>query len=307
MEHTPLPLDAPAIDPTVCPQRPQDQTTHQPREASRPHLLWLERLGDGAGEIAHDFNTLLASILGYTELAMAEVPQHSRLWRNLHRILSAGRRAQDLVRQLLTWSDTHPQERTPIPLHEVIEEAVTLLRVSLPPTITLWSHIAPEAGVIRADATQISQVVLNLCTNAVDAMREQGGSLEVTWEAVESSTSGAASAQERVRGPHARLTVRDTGPGIAPAILAQIFEPFFTTKAVGEGTGMGLAIVQRIVASHEGVIRVASTLGQGTTVEIDLPWLEREYTRATMVETPRSIKCACLLGVEAAALLTSSG
>ena len=289
------------------PQRPRARTAPQPREASRPHPQRLESLGVGVGEVAHDFNMLLAAILGYTDLALAEVPPHSRLWQNLHRVLSTGRRAQDLVRQLLTWSDPHPQEHTPIPLHEVIAETVTLLRVSLPPTIVLQSHITPEAGVIRADATQIAQVVLNLCTNAVDAMREQGGSLEVVWEAVEGTASGAVAARERVRGPHARLTVRDTGPGIAPAILTRIFEPFFTTKAAGAGTGMGLAIVQRIVASHEGVIRVASTVGQGTTVAIDLPRIERECIRDARVETPRSTRHARRLGVEAAAPLTSLG
>ncbi len=151
---------------------------------------------------------------------------------------------------------------------------MTWLRVSLPSTIALRHHIAPDAGVIRANATQIQQVVLNLCTNAVQAMREQGGSLEVTWAAVEGTAPG---------GAHARLSVRDTGPGIAPAILDRICEPFFTTKAVGEGTGLGLAIVQRIVTSHGGVMRVTSTVGQGTTVEIDLPRLERGCTRAAVV------------------------
>jgi two-component system cell cycle sensor histidine kinase/response regulator CckA len=256
------------------PQHQRAPTAHQPWEVACQHRQRLESLGVVAGEIAHDCNTLLAVILSSTHLALAEVPPHSGLWQHLHHILSAGRRAHELMRQLLMWSAQSPQERTPLSLHEVIAEAVTLLQMSLPSTIALRHHIAPDAGVIRADATQIQQVVLNLCTNAVQAMRNQGGSMEVTWEAVESSAPS---------GAHARLTVRDTGPGIAPAILDRIFEPFFTTKAMGEGTGMGLAIVQRIVARHGGVIRVASTVGQGTTVEIDLPRLERGGTRAAVV------------------------
>jgi signal transduction histidine kinase len=267
----------------------------------------MESLDVMAGEIAHDCTTLLAAILGYTELALAEVPPHSSLWQHLHHVLSAGRRAHTLVRQLLTLSAQSPQERTPITLHEVIEEALTLLRVSLPSTIVLRHHIASDVGVILADATQIHQVVLNLCTNAVQAMREQGGTLEVTWEVVEDHATGTTHAGEQARGLCARLTVRDTGPGIAPTILDRIFEPFFTTKKVGDGTGLGLSIVQRIVTSHGGIIRVASTVGQGTTVAIDLPRCERERTRAAVVARPRSPRRARLRWAEAVAPLEPLG
>src|SRR5205823_12624975 len=146
------------------PQR--TRTAPQTWEVSCQHRQRLESLGIVAGEIAHDCNTLLAVILGYTELALAEVPPHSNLWQNLHHVLSAGRCAHDLVQQILTWSAQSPQERTLIPLHNVIAEAVTLLQVSLPSTIVLRHHIATDVGVIRADATHIQQVVLNLCTNA---------------------------------------------------------------------------------------------------------------------------------------------
>jgi signal transduction histidine kinase len=240
-----------------------------------------------AGEIAHDFTTLLSAILGYTELALADVPPQSGIWGHLQRVLRAGSRAQDLVQQLLALSRQRPLERTPVQLHDVIAEAVMLLRVSLPSTIALRQHIAPDVGAILADATQIHQVVLNLCSNAVHAMREKGGNLEVTWEAVDVDAS-AAQARELAPGAYARLTVRDTGHGIAPEYLERMFDPFFTTKGTGDGTGLGLAIVQRIVASHEGVIQVASTVGQGTTVEVYFPRLERERTRAAVMETQRS-------------------
>jgi two-component system cell cycle sensor histidine kinase/response regulator CckA len=263
------------------------QLGSQPREIQRQQRQQLEKLGLMAGEIAHDFTTLLSAILGYTELALADVPPQSSIWGHLQRVLRAGSRAQDLVQQLLALSGQRPLERTPIQLHEVIAEAVMLLRVSLPSTIALRHHIAPNVGVILADATQIHQVVLNLCSNAVHAMREQGGNLEVTWEAVEVDAS-AAHARDLAPGAYARLTVRDTGHGIAPECLERMFDPFFTTKGTGDGTGLGLAIVQRIVASYEGVIQVASTVGQGTTVEIYFPRLDRECARAAVTETPRS-------------------
>jgi signal transduction histidine kinase len=238
---------------------------------------------------------------------MAEIPPQSSLWCNLQHVIRAGKRAQALVLQLLTLSSQGPQERTPVEFHEVIEEALLLLRVSLPSTVTLQHHIAPDVGVILADATQIHQVVLNLCTNAVHAMRDKGGHLEVVWEAVEVDAPGVVHPRELAPGPHARLTVRDTGHGIAPACLDRIFEPFFTTKGLGDGTGLGLAIVQRIVASHGGVIRIASTVGQGTTVEIYFPRLDRERTRVAVAETHRSPGGAHICGMEDAAPLAPIG
>jgi signal transduction histidine kinase len=259
-----------------------------------------------AGEIAHDFTTLLSAILGYTELALADVPPQSSIWCHLQRVLRAGSRAQDLVQQLLALSGQRPLERTAIQLHEVIAEAVMLLRVSLPSTITLRHHIAPDVGVILADATQIHQVVLNLCSNAVHAMREQGGNLEVTWEAVDVDAT-AAHARELAPGAYARLTVRDTGHGIAPECLKRMFDPFFTTKGTSDGTGLGLAIVQRIVASHEGVIQVASIVGQGTTVEVYFPRLNRERTRAAVTEMQQSPELVHLPCVEEAVPLAPLG
>ena len=282
------------------------QRRRQPQEAQRQQRQQLEKLGLMAGEIAHDFTTLLSAMLGYTELALADVPPQSGIWCHLQRVLRAGSRAQDLVQQLLSLSGQRPLERTPVQLHEVIAEAVMLLRVSLPSAIALRHHIAPDVGAILADATQIHQVVLNLCSNAMHAMREKGGNLEVVWEAVEGDAS-AADARALAPGAHARLTVRDTGHGIAPECLERIFDPFFTTKRAGDGTGLGLAIVQRIVASHEGVIQVASTVGQGTTVEIYFPRLDKERTRTAVTETQRSPELVHIRCVEDAVPLVSVG
>jgi len=284
MTRTPLPLAEPAVNPRTpqgrpppsevraLPQDPCAPPAPPAPAVACPHRQQLASLGMMTGEIAHDCNTLLAVILSTTHLALADVPPHSRLWQQLQHVHSAGRRTQALVRQLLLWSAQRPPERRPIRLHEVIATTVTLLRGSLPTTITLRHRIAPDAGVICADAGQIQQVVLNLWTNAVQAMHEQGGSLAITWEAVADTTRG---------GTQARLTVQDTGPGIAPALLERLFEPLVTTTAGQGGTGLGLAIVQRIVAQHGGEIRVRSTVGQGTTVEVDLPRFKSGGTRAS--------------------------
>lgn len=265
-------------------QRHQAEGERRQREIQYQHAQRLESLGVLAGGIAHDFNNILAAILGYTELAMEDVPQQGVIWRNLRYVLSAGRRAQALVRQILAFSRQSHQEPKPLQLHGILTEAVALLRASLPATITIRQHIDPEAGIILADPTQMHQIVMNLCTNAEHAMRDSGGVLEVRWEAVEVDAAGAAHGRDLPPGPHARLTVRDTGHGIAPDLRERIFEPFFTTKEVGQGTGMGLATVHGIVASHGGAIRVDSTVGHGTTFTLYFPRLDAPAHEAASAE-----------------------
>ena len=257
-------------------QRQRAEEERRQMEVQSRHAQRLESLGVLAGGIAHDFNNILTAILGYTELSMDDVPQESLTWRNLKQVRTAGRRAQDLVRHILAFSRQSHQEHKPVQLHVIIKEALTLLRASLPSTIDIRQHIAPDAGTILADSTQIHQVLMNLCTNAEHAMRETGGVLEVTWEAVEVDAECASHSPELAPGRHARLTVRDTGYGIAPELLERIFEPFFTTKDVGEGTGMGLATVHGIVSSHGGAIQVESTVGKGTTFALYFPRIDAE-------------------------------
>jgi PAS domain S-box-containing protein len=242
------------------------QLEEQLRQAQK-----MEAMGTLAGGIAHDFNNVLAAMLGYTELAMLDIPSTGLLHSHLHAVLTAGHRAKDLVQQILAFSRRRQMVRYPLQLHALIKEALTLLRASLPSTIEIRHHLSPDTGTILADASQMHQVLLNLCTNAEYAMRETGGILEIRLAAAEVDAAGAIASPTLPPGPYVRLTVRDTGPGIPPDVLAHVFEPFFTTKGPGEGTGMGLAMVHGLVVSHGGAITVASVPGQGATFEIYLP------------------------------------
>jgi nitrogen-specific signal transduction histidine kinase/ActR/RegA family two-component response regulator len=246
----------------------------------------MQAMGTLAGGIAHDFNNILTAILGYTELAMQEVGQDQAVERHLRGVLTAGHRAKDLVQQILTFSRQTELKHTPIRLHLLIKEALGLLRAALPSTIAIQQVIAPYSGAVLADPTQIHQVLLNLCTNAAQAMHETGGVIEVRLEPIDVMIDRTLVCADLKAGPYVRLTVRDTGPGMAPEITERIFEPFFTTKDVGEGTGMGLAVVHGIVTSHGGAITVESAPGQGATFAVYLPRVAEPSTSMVHAEEP---------------------
>jgi len=231
----------------------------------------MEAVGRLAGGVAHDFNNILAAMIGYTELATHNMPVSSPAWHQLREVLRAGQRAKALVQQILTFSRRTEQAHTPVQFPPLVEEALALLRASLPSTIEIRQYIDPEAGAVLADPTQLHQVVLNLCANAEYAMRQTGGVLEVRLEAVDVDTALAAPYPTLHLGRHVRLTVRDTGQGMPPDVVERIYDPFFTTKAAGEGTGIGLSVVHGIVANHGGTITVESQVGHGTTFMIYLP------------------------------------
>ena len=244
------------------------------REQLREQLFQtqkMEAIGTIAGGIAHDFNSILDTILGYSELALDDIPHGSTVHGNLQEVISAGKRARDLVRQILTFSRKQAYERQRVQLHLIIQDALRLLRAAFPATIDIRQHLDSTVGPILADPTQMHQVLMNLCTNAEYAMRLTGGVLEVQLAAVE-VTADCPSVQPPLSPePYVRLTVQDTGHGMAPDLLEHIFEPFFTTKPIGEGTGLGLSVLKGIVANHGGAITVASVPGQGTTFEVYLP------------------------------------
>ncbi|GIX49425.1 MAG: histidine kinase [Candidatus Tectimicrobiota bacterium] len=231
----------------------------------------MEAIGTLAGGIAHDFNNILAAILGYAELALFDVPEGSPLWCNVQEILTAGRRGRDLVRQILAFSRQRPPQRQPVRLRPLVQEALTLLRASLPSTVELRLRLEAEADTVLADPTQLQQVLMNLCTNAEHAMRPAGGVLEIGLDTVAVTPEFAAAHPPLRPGAHLRLRVRDSGCGMPPEVVSRIFDPFFTTKAPGEGTGMGLAVVHGIVTGHGGAITVESAPGQGTTFDVYLP------------------------------------
>jgi signal transduction histidine kinase len=247
------------------------------REVSEQKRLDLERqllhreriatIGTLAGGVAHEFNNIMTPILLYSQLALEEVQADSALARDLARVIVAAHRARSLVTRILTFSrEMDSQQPKLFPLRAPVEEALALLREIVPTNIEIVLA-APDAPLpVLGDASLVHQVVINLCTNAYQAMRHSGGRLTVTLDAIENPP------ESQVRpGCYHVLEVSDTGHGMDPQILAHIFEPFFTTREVGEGTGLGLSVVHGIISSLGGVITVRSTVGSGTTFSVYLP------------------------------------
>jgi PAS domain S-box-containing protein len=249
----------------------EDITEKHLLEDQLRQLQKMEAIGELAGGIAHDFNNILTGMLGAAEIARLEVgATHAALpW--LDNVIKTGKRAKELVAQILTFSRRSETEKKPQQLAHVVEEAVHLLRSTLPSMVELQVSIAPHCPPVLADATQIHQVVMNLCTNAWHALPEQGGRIEIDLRPVTVTAEDAARRLGLTVGPYLRLCVRDNGTGMPPEVLRRVFEPFFTTKKHGHGTGLGLAVVHGIVQSHHGAIFAESAPEAGTSFEIFLP------------------------------------
>jgi PAS domain S-box-containing protein len=231
----------------------------------------MEALGTLAGGIAHDLNNLLLPIMINTELTLDECKEDGRAAHRLNQVLEAARRGQDMVKQIIAFSQHREQERRPVDILPVIRESLDFLRVSLPKNIRISERIEVPAAPAYADPTQIHQVLVNLGSNAAHAMREKGGLLEVGLSSTRLDEASAAQFIDLAPGEYLCLKVKDTGHGMTPDIADRVFEPFFTTKKTGEGTGMGLAVVHGIVKSHDGAIWVRSESGKGTDFTILLP------------------------------------
>jgi len=251
----------------------RDITESKAIEAQLYQARKMGSIGTLAGGIAHDFNNILSGIMGYTELALDSVERESQLYNNLQEVFRAGNRARDLVKQILTFSRQTGQDRKPIQVRHIVNEALKFLRASLPTSTEVRRNIQSDALVL-ADPTQIHQVLMNLCTNADHAMREKGGVLEVKLEEVELDADFTALQPDMKPGAYLNLTVSDTGNGMPPDVLERIFDPFFTTKETGEGTGMGLSVVHGIIGSYGGAITAYSEPGQGSTFKVYLPIIE---------------------------------
>ncbi|MEN6319479.1 MAG: PAS domain S-box protein [Syntrophaceae bacterium] len=237
----------------------------------------MEAIGTLAGGIAHDFNNILGAIMGYTEMSLTDPKVDNRLRRYLEQIYKAGERARDLVKQILAFSRQSDEKPRPLRVSPIIKEALKLLRASLPSTIQIHQDIQSESDVILADSTQIHQIVMNLCTNAAHAMSDRKGDLKVSLYPVEINLSDDLSIHHDLSpGMFLKLTVSDTGVGIAPEIMDRIFDPFFTTKKPGEGTGMGLSVVYGIVKSFGGTITVESEKEKGARFNVYFPLLMEE-------------------------------
>lgn len=231
----------------------------------------MEAIGTLAGGIAHDFNNILGIILGNTELALLEALEGKPARHNLEQIRQACLRAQALVRQILSFSRKTTPELQPLKIGSIVQESLTLMRALIPTTIDIRCDISATSDVVLADPAQINQVVINLITNAVQATEPAGGVVEVSLVDTALDKDSAAPLDDLTPGGYVRLTVRDTGHGIEPAIIGRIFDPYFTTKEVGKGTGMGLAVVHGIVKQHGGAIHVQSEPGQGASFHVYFP------------------------------------
>ncbi len=235
----------------------------------------MEAIGTLAGGIAHDFNNLLAAIIGFAELANDDIPEWNPARHQIQEILKAGNRAKNLVKQILSFSRKSQLDRLPVVVQDVVKETVQLLRATVPTTIDIHLDIDPNSGNILADKTQISQVILNLCTNSAQSMEKDGGDLLISLQPVVIGQDDTSKYHDLDSGSHIKLTIKDTGTGIDPAIIERIFDPYFTTKEIGEGSGMGLAMVHGIVKSHKGMVFVESKPGDGSVFQIYLPKIEK--------------------------------
>ncbi|ACH38718.1 sensor histidine kinase response regulator, PAS domain-containing [Citrifermentans bemidjiense Bem] len=237
------------------------------------HAQKMEAIGTLAAGIAHDFNNILTSILGFTDMVLHKIPEEGTGRREMEQVFVAAQRAADLVRQILSFSRRSDQERKPVHLSDIVEEACKLLRSSLPATVEIGTECfaSEDEDKVLADPIQLHQVLMNLCTNAAHAMQPEGGMLTITLTAVAAGSPGLRSLPLFLSRDYIRVAVRDTGRGIEPSVLERIFDPYFTTKPVGEGTGLGLAVVQGIVKNHGGAITVHSEPGKGTCFEVFLP------------------------------------
>ncbi|MFA6499182.1 MAG: cache domain-containing protein [Desulfurivibrionaceae bacterium] len=245
----------------------------------------MEAIGTLAGGIAHDFNNILAAILGYAEMAKRSLPEQVDSARaDIQEVLRAGLRARDLVKQILAFSRKSGEERTPISPKPIVKEALKFLRASIPTSVEIREDIDPDCGSILADPTNIHQIVVNLCTNAFHAMEAAGGVLTVVMKNVMLDEGDLAGEGDLLPGQYVLFSVRDTGPGMTPEVLARIFDPYFTTKGVGKGSGMGLAVVHGIVKSYGGMVQVESTLGSGTVFRVYLPQIGKGATAAETVQ-----------------------
>ena len=258
----------------------------------------MEAIGTLAGGIAHDFNNILSAIIGYAELADIDTRRESPVASSLAQILKAAFRARDLVRQILMFSRQSEVQFGPLQVNLIIKETLKLLRASLPATIQVRQDLG-DCGKILGDPTQVHQVVMNLCTNAYQAMGAEGGLLDISLSSVDINAGHLVQGETLQPGQYLKLSVRDTGHGIDPEILHRIFEPYYTTREKGAGTGLGLAVVHGIVKNHRGAIQASSQVGVGSTFDVYFPKVE-DYSVESEAEPEEPVRGGneCILFVD---------
>ena len=236
----------------------------------------MEAIGTLAGGIAHDFNNILGAVLGFTELALLDAEENTSIHESLREIRTAGRRAKELVAQMLAFSRQRESSRNPVIIAPIIKEALKLLRCSLPSTIRIIENIDTDAAKVMADPAQLHQIIMNLCTNAYQTMREEGGELVVDLHVISSDDQLQTDTEKLPPGKYVVLKVSDTGQGMGKEMIKKVFDPFYTTREVGEGSGLGLSVVHGIIKSYKGGISIESDPGKGSLFSIYFPLLDSE-------------------------------
>ena len=248
----------------------------------------MEAIGTLAGGIAHDFNNILSGIFGYAHLAEMHIHEHEKIKRYLGQMVKGAQRASALVQQILMFSRKAEQQKFPMSVPAIIEEALKLLRSSIPTSIEIKKDIVSKAW-IMADSTQIHQVIMNLCTNAYQAMGDTGGVLTLGLHEITVSDQHTVSTLDMPCGRYLKLEISDTGYGMEENIMRRVFDPYFTTKEVGKGTGLGLSTIDGIVKNHNGFIKVNSKVGEGSTFQVYLPVIEGDELSAGSEENKKEL------------------
>ncbi|MBF0271585.1 MAG: response regulator [Magnetococcales bacterium] len=253
----------------------RDITQQLRQEAQFRQAMKMEAIGTLTGGIAHDFNNILGVILGYTEMALKNLPKETRPHTDLQEVYQAGLRARDLVSQLMTFSRRTERHYRPLLLAPLVKEVMKFLQAVIPANVETTTHLRTLTALVHGDPGDINQILMNLCTNAAHAMEGIPGKLTVTLEEIllEKQNIGTLPLNP---GPHVRLTVDDTGHGMAPELLPRIFDPFFTTKDVGKGTGLGLSVVHGLVTAIGGAVEVQSREKEGSSFRVYLPRLPEQ-------------------------------
>jgi len=264
-------------------EKEKDEMAIQLRQSQK-----MEAIGTLAGGIAHDFNNILVPIMGYAELLLGDIPEDSPSRNGLNAIYSSALRASDLVRQILTFSRQKSGELTLMKMQPIVKEALKLIRSTIPATIEIRQNIQTDCGIIKADPTQIHQIIMNLATNAYHAMGDSGGELNVSLKEIELGQYDLIRL-DITPGVYACLTIADTGVGMDKDLTYKIFDPFFTTKKKGKGTGMGLSVVHGIVKSLGGAIHVYSEPGKGAEFKVYLP-MEKSSIKKQNIQDKGSIQ-----------------
>jgi signal transduction histidine kinase len=249
----------------------KDITVQKQLEEELQQSQKMEAIGTLAGGIAHDFNNILSVIIGYSEIAKINIQTDSgRPVEDIDQILAAGRRATELVKQILTFSQKSEQQIQAISPHLIVQEALTMMRASLPASIVIQQDIDTKCGQILADPTKVHQIVVNLYTNALHAMADKKGVLNISL-IQKNLLNGQAKEHNVSSGSFIVLSVSDTGHGMSPETIARIFEPYFTTKEMGKGTGLGLAVILGIVKNYQGFVEVESEQGKSSSFKVYFP------------------------------------